>query len=77
MFPQKKLKIQGVAGAFWGGFDTRAQLTVHTRALAYCASQSPQPASSRATPPSPKKVWGPLFTYIGGGGGAYTRGRAS
>ena len=71
MFPQKNVKIQGVAGAFWGGFDTRAQLTVHTRALTYCASESPplEPRLPR------RKRRGDLNSRKRGA--AYTCGRAS
>ena len=46
MLPQKKIKIQGFAGAFWSSFDTselRVQLTsAHRRALTARASGSGQ-----------------------------------
>ena len=56
MLPQKNLKIQGVAGAFWSGFGTyelRAQPTsAHTRTNCACESQT----FIKATPSAPKAI---------------------
>ena len=60
MLPQKCLKIQGVAGAFWSGFgayELRARPTVHTRKLTARACELQRArAFIKAAPSAPKTI---------------------